>query len=115
MSRLPWHLLPDNSAVGGDGHLIIGGCDTLELAREFGTPLFVYDEDHLRTRCREVVGAFGPGATYATKAFLCRAMAALAHEEGMSLDVATGGELHVALTAGVPRQQQVDDGAPTGP
>ena len=55
------------------------------------------------TRCREAVAAFGPGrAIYATKAFLCRAMARLAHEEGMALDVASGGELHVALSAGVP-------------
>ena len=71
--------------------------DTVDLAAEFGTPLFVYDEEHLRARCREAVAAFGPTAShYATKAFLCRAMARLAHEEGMNLDVATGGELHVA-------------------
>ena len=99
---LPWHLLPDNAAVGDGGNLTIGGCDTLELAREFGTPLFVYDEEHLRARCREAVAAFGEHATYATKAFLCKAMARLAHDEGMGLDVATGGELHVALAAGVP-------------
>jgi diaminopimelate decarboxylase len=70
---------------------------------EFGTPLFVYDEDHLRGRCREAVAAFGAGRViYATKAFLCRAMARLAYEEGLLLDVSTGGELHVALAAGVP-------------
>jgi diaminopimelate decarboxylase len=63
----------------------------------------VYDEHHLRSRCREAVAAFGPGrAFYATKAFLCTAMARLAHEEGMGLDVASGGELFVALRAGVP-------------
>ncbi len=99
---VPWHLLPDNATVGDDGQLVIGGCDTLDLAVEFGTPLFVYDEDHLRARCREAVDAFGERATYASKAFLCRAMARLAHEEGMSIDVATGGELSVALAAGVP-------------
>lgn len=104
---LPRHLLPDNAAVGSSGQLLIGGCDTLELAAEFGTPLFVYDEDHLRVRCRQAVEAFGHRATYATKAFLCRAMARLAHEEGMSLDVATGGELHVALSAGVPAERLV--------
>ena len=75
---LPWHLLPDTAAVDADGHLSIGGCDLLNLAREFGTPLFVYDEDHLRDRCRQAVDAFGPGVNYATKAFLCRAMARLA-------------------------------------
>lgn len=74
----------------------------LGLAAAHGTPLFVYDEHHLRQRCREAVAAFGPGVAYAAKAFLCRAMAALVHDEGMALDVATGGELHVALAAGVP-------------
>ena len=107
MSVLPWHLLPDNAAVGDGGHLTIAGCDTLELAREFGTPVFVYDEDHLRARCREAVEAFGSYATYATKAFLCRAMAKLANEEGMGLDVASGGELHVCLAAGVPADRMV--------
>jgi diaminopimelate decarboxylase len=81
---------------------MIGGCSVRDLVHEHGTPLFVYDEDHLRDRCREAVAAFPDGAAYATKAFLCTAMARLAHEEGMQLDVATGGELHVALTAGVP-------------
>lgn len=81
---------------------MIGGCDTLEVAAEFGTPVFVYDEDHMRARCRQAVDAFGRHATYATKAFLCTAMAKLVHEEGMRLDVATGGELAVALAAGIP-------------
>ncbi len=107
MNPIPWHLLPDNSTVGPNGQLIIGGCDTLELAAEFGTPVFVYDEDHLRDRCRQAVDAFGRNATYATKAFLCTAMARLAHEEGMRLDVATGGELAVALAADVPPQDLV--------
>ena len=107
---VPWHLLPDNSSIGAEGQLFIGGCDTLELAAEFGTPVFVYDEDHLRARCREAVDLFGSHATYATKAFLCRAMARLAHEEGMSLDVATGGELHIALSAGVPAGRLVMHG-----
>ncbi len=96
------HLLPDSAATGPDGHLRVGGLDLLDLAATYGTPLFVYDEGHLRARCREAVAAWGDGVAYATKAFLCRAMARLAHEEGMCLDVATGGELHVALAAGVP-------------
>ncbi|HEY4376112.1 MAG TPA: diaminopimelate decarboxylase, partial [Acidimicrobiales bacterium] len=82
--------------------MLIGGCELDDLADEYGTPLFVYDEAQLRARCREAVAAFGPGVAYATKAFLCRAMARLAHEEGMHLDVASGGELAVALAAGVP-------------
>ncbi|MGZ4758242.1 MAG: diaminopimelate decarboxylase [Acidimicrobiales bacterium] len=107
MSALPPYLLPDTSTVGPDGQLMIGGCDTLELAAEFGTPLFVYDEAHLRARCREAVDAFGPGVNYATKAFLCRAMARLAVEEGMNLDVSTGGEYHVVRSAGVPADRLV--------
>lgn len=106
-SPLPWTLLPDNASVGSDGRLLIAGCDTLELASEFGTPLFVYDEAHVRARCREAVAAFGPGVSYATKAFLCRAMAQLAFEEGMNLDVSTGGEYHVARAAGVPASRLV--------
>ncbi|MFV0260575.1 MAG: diaminopimelate decarboxylase [Acidimicrobiales bacterium] len=110
MSTLPWHLLPDTAAVGPTGHLEIGGCDTLDLAAEFGTPVFVYDEAHLRARCREAAEAFGTGAVYASKAFLCRAMARLAHEEGLGLDVATGGELGVCLAAGVPAERLVFHG-----
>jgi len=101
MSRpIPWNLLADGAAVGDDGWLTIGGCSLRDLAHEFGTPLFVYDETHLRSRCREAVRAFSGGAAYATKAFLCRAMARLALEEGMRLDVASSGELYVAVAAG---------------
>jgi diaminopimelate decarboxylase len=100
-------LLPDTAEVTSDGHLRVGGIDLLDLASDYGTPLFVYDESHLRARCREAVAAWGDGVAYATKAFLCRAMATLAHEEGMCLDVATGGELHVALAAGVPPDRLV--------
>jgi diaminopimelate decarboxylase len=107
VSVLPWPLLPDSAEVGPDGQLVVGGCDLAALAEEFGTPLFVYDEEQLRARCREAVSAFGDGVAYATKAFLCRAMARLVHEEGMHLDVASGGELHVALAAGVPAERLV--------
>src|ERR1019366_6416925 len=93
---IQWGLLPDSSAVGSDGRLSVGGVDLVELADELGTPLFVYDEDQIRARCREAVAGFGPGVAYATKAFLCKAMAALAVEENMFLDVSTGGELAVA-------------------
>ncbi len=104
---LPWGLLPDSAEIGDDGWLAIGGCSIADLVAEHGTPLFVYDEDHLRARCREAVATFGPGVSYAGKAFLCLAMARLVHEEGMHLDVATGGEMHVALTAGVPADRLV--------
>ena len=101
------NLLPRTSSVDEKGHLHVGGIDVLELAEEFGTPAFVYDEAHLRHACREAVEAWGDGVAYATKAFLCRAMARLAYEEGMHLDVASGGELHVALSAGVPPERIV--------
>jgi len=104
---LPRYLLPDTARVDGRGRLSVGGCDALDLAEEHGTPLFVYDEDHLRARCREAVAAFGDGVAYGSKAFLCKAMAALVHEEGMWVDVATGGELHVVLAAGVPPERIV--------
>jgi diaminopimelate decarboxylase len=107
VSSLPPSLLPDTASVGERGQLLVGGCDTLELAAEFGTPLFVYDEAHLRARCREAVAAFGPGVNYATKAFLCTAMARLAVEEGCNLDVSTGGEYHVARAADVPAERLV--------
>ena len=103
---LPRHLLPDNHDVS-HGRLRIGGCDLIELAEAHGTPLFVYDEEHLRSRCREAVDAFGSGVSYAAKAFLCVAMARLVQSEGLGMDVATGGELHVALAAGMPADRLV--------
>lgn len=99
---IPFDLLPETAAVDSSGQLTVGGCNLLDLASEFGTSLFVYDEIHLRNRCREAYAAFGDGVAYAGKAFLCRAMAVLVHEEGMFIDVASGGELHVVLSAGVP-------------
>jgi diaminopimelate decarboxylase len=103
VSAIPLRLLPDSSTIGTDDSLSIGGVRVAELAAQYGTPLFVYDEEHLRARCRAAVNAFGAGnVVYATKAFICGAMARLAHEEGLLLDVATGGELHTVLHAGVP-------------
>jgi diaminopimelate decarboxylase len=80
-------------------------------AAEYGTPLFVYDEDDLRRRCREYVARFGEGnVVYAGKAFLCTAMARLVGDEGLHLDVATGGELSVATLAGFPPERIVFHG-----
>ncbi len=104
---LPRNLLPDTAEIGPEGNTAVGGCDLVNLANQWGTPLFVYDEDHLRSRCREAVAAFGGGVAYASKAFLCSAMARLAHEEGLQLDVATGGELFLARRAGVPGNRLV--------
>jgi diaminopimelate decarboxylase len=111
VSAIDLRLLPTTASVDGAGNLSLGGVSIADLASQFGTPLFVYDEQHLRERCREAVAAFGPDSViYATKAFLCKAMAQLAHEEGVLLDVATGGEFHVALQAGVPGDRCVMHG-----
>jgi len=107
---VPFSLLPDNSAIADDGALTIGGCSVVDLAREFGTPLFIYDEEHLRARAREAVAAFGPGVAYASKAFLCKAMAKLVHEEGMDIDVSTAGEFHIARSGGVASKHLVFHG-----
>lgn len=96
---IPFRLLPDTAELSDEGQLRIGGCDLVDLAAEFGTPLFVYDEAHLRARCREAVSAFDGRAAYAAKAFLCAAMARLALSEGMDIDVASGGELQTVLRA----------------
>jgi diaminopimelate decarboxylase len=103
---LPQSLLPDNAEVTG-GRLTIAGVDVLGLVEQFGTPVFVYDEAHLRRRAREAREAWGDGVAYASKAFLCLAMARLVHEEGMCIDVSTAGEMHAAITAGVPPERLV--------
>ena len=88
-------------------HLMIGGCDTVDLAAEFGTPLYVFDEATLRGKCteyREALAKRYPNSTisYAAKAFLNRPLAKLLAEEGMGLDVASGGELSIARAARFP-------------
>jgi diaminopimelate decarboxylase len=96
-------LFPRHSAIDANGVLSIGGVRVVDVVNEYGTPVFIYDEQHLRETCKQAVAAFGTdNVIYASKAFLCVAMAKLAYEEGLLLDVATGGELFVALTAGVP-------------
>jgi diaminopimelate decarboxylase len=108
---LDLRLLPRTAAVGGDGRLTIGGCDVAGLAATYGTPLYVYDEADLRARCREYRDGFPDGSVaYAGKAFLCAAMAQLVAEEGLHLDVATGGEAHVAHRAGFPSERMVFHG-----
>src|SRR5216683_152149 len=86
------------------GVLTLGGMDVRELAGQFGTALFVCDEEDFRGRCREYRDAFGSdvGVFYAAKAFCCRGVLRWVTEEGLGVDVCTGGELEVALSAGVP-------------
>jgi diaminopimelate decarboxylase len=98
---------PRNLIRGVGGEVSIAGVTVGELARQFGTPLFVIDEDDFRSRCREIAAAFGGGehVHYASKAFLCTEVARWVAEEGLSLDVATGGELAVALHADFPAER----------
>ena len=100
-------MLPLDAAVSPDGHLILGGVDVAELAARFGTPLYVYDEATIRAACRAYVAAFtrerpANGVHYAAKAYLAPWLCRVLHDEGLGLDVVSGGELHVALTAGIP-------------
>ncbi|MFE9688187.1 diaminopimelate decarboxylase [Micromonospora sp. NPDC005806] len=99
-------LWPRNVARAEGGALTVAGLDVRDLAAEFGTPVYVLDEDDLRSRCREFRAAF-PDADvyYAGKAFLCRAVVRMIAEEGMFLDVCTGGELATALSAGMPPER----------
>src|SRR3974390_1929210 len=90
-------VLPSTASLTADGHLSIGGCDLVALADEFGTPLVVYDERHLRETAREFIRA---EVIYASKAYFGLGVLRLLREEGLSVDVASGGELHAALAAG---------------
>jgi len=103
-------LLPASATVDPNGHVAIGGCDLVQLAQQFGTPLYVYDEDEIRARARAYRSRFGDGVAYASKAFLSVAMARLVRDEGLHLDVATGGELFVAMHAGFPAERIVFHG-----
>ncbi|MCV7175457.1 diaminopimelate decarboxylase [Mycolicibacterium sphagni] len=98
---------PRNLIRGTDGEVAIAGVTVTDLAAEYGTPLFVIDEDDFRARCREIAAAFGGGHNvhYAGKAFLCSEIARWVEQEGLSLDVATGGELAVALHAEFPAER----------
>ncbi|SOJ56518.1 Diaminopimelate decarboxylase [Mycobacterium simulans] len=102
--RLAPNVWPRNTTRDNAGVASIAGVKLTDLAHEYGTPLFVIDEDDFRSRCKETAAAFGGGANvhYAAKAFLCSEIARWIEEEGLSLDVCTGGELAVALHANFP-------------
>lgn len=105
--RLDPNVWPRNTVRDQSGVACIAGVPLTELAHEYGTPLFVVDEDDFRSRCQEIAAAFGGGHNvyYAAKAFLCSEIARWVEEEGLSLDVATGGELAVALHADFPPER----------
>ncbi|MEA2427556.1 MAG: diaminopimelate decarboxylase [Thermoleophilaceae bacterium] len=99
------HVYPHGSRLNERGRLEIGGCDVIELAEEFGTPAYVYAEDDIRARAREFTDAFRSRThrfevVYASKAFPCTAVYRLLAEEGVACDVASGGELFLALRGG---------------
>ena len=100
-------VFPQTTEINSQGHLAIGGCDTLDLVSQFGTPLYVFDEEMLRNRCREFVQEFrkrhpDSSVSYACKAYVNPALARILMEEGLGLDVVSGGELAVARAVGFP-------------
>ncbi|MBY3795215.1 diaminopimelate decarboxylase [Rhodococcus fascians] len=104
MTTLPEQVWPRNAARGDDGTVRLAGVSVTDLAAQYGTPLFVVDEDDFRARCREMAAAFGAPERvhYASKAFLCGEIARWVADEGLSLDICSGGELAIALAAGFP-------------
>jgi diaminopimelate decarboxylase len=103
-------ILPLTAALNEAGHLALGGDDAVELAREFGTPLYVFDEETLRHQCREFQTEFrsrypDTAVTYAGKAYLGRALCAIIAQEGLSLDVVSGGELAIARSVNFPPER----------
>ncbi|MBI2918560.1 MAG: diaminopimelate decarboxylase [Chloroflexi bacterium] len=103
-------LFPAGSQVHGQGHLVIGGCDTVELAQRFGTPLYIFDEATLREQCRSFIGEFqrhhqDAQVLYASKAFICKALARVFGEEGLGLDAVSAGEVAIARSAGFPMER----------
>jgi diaminopimelate decarboxylase len=100
-------LFPHTAGVNDKGHLTVGGCDTIALAATYGTPLYIFDETTLRAKCSEYRREFeqrysNTFAIYACKAFTNLALIRLLYDEGFGLDVVSGGELHVAKSAGFP-------------
>ena len=98
-----------NMKVNERGNLEISGCDTVELAKEYGTPLYVIDEAYFRKLCREFYVSFNENCNsevlYAGKALLTLAICKIVSDEGLSLDVVSGGELYTAMKAGFPMER----------
>ncbi|MBI4234152.1 MAG: diaminopimelate decarboxylase [Chloroflexi bacterium] len=104
------HVLPDTARVNAKEHLEIGGCDTVELSREYGTPLYVFDETTLRNRCRAFLEEFrrrhpNTAVLYACKAFTNTALLRIFQTEGLGLDVVSGGELAAARAVSFPPER----------
>lgn len=103
----PHTVFPDTAQVDSQGQLVIGGCNTLELASQYGTPVYILDEETLRTRCRSFIREFSQRHTatqvcYACKAYINPALARIFQEEELGLDVVSGGEMAIALNVAFP-------------
>ena len=100
-------LFPVTYRVNAAGHMEVGGCDLIELARQHGTPLYVYDEATIRQRASEYVAAMGSAGQvlYSAKAFASPQFLRVVAEEGLGLDVVSAGELHLALKSGFPQDR----------
>ncbi|MDO8490674.1 MAG: diaminopimelate decarboxylase [Dehalococcoidia bacterium] len=103
-------VFPEGSQASSLGRLVLGGCDTIDLAARFGTPLYVFDETTLHHRCTEFLGEFSRlypavSVAYASKAFINKALAVVIKEEGLSLDVVSGGEMAIARAVGFPPEK----------
>ena len=103
----PQMVFPDTAVVNSQGQLVIGGCNTLDLASEYGTPVYIFDEQTLRARCRSFVGEFqkrypATQVAYACKAYINPALARIFQEEGLGLDVVSGGEFAIARKVDFP-------------
>lgn len=101
----------DCLSINEKGHLTLGGCDTVELAGRFGTPLYAMSEEKIRDNCRQFVDSMnksynGNGMVlYASKAFCCKEMCRICNEENLGLDVVSGGELFTALSVDFPAEK----------
>ncbi len=113
-------MLLGTQRINGNGALEIGGCDTVDLAREFGTPLYVLDEDYFRETCRKYRAAFESRypkveVSFSGKAFMTAAVCRIVDEEGLALDVSSEGELHTGLRAGLPASRILLHGSNKSP
>ena len=111
-NSLPSHVWPRNAARGADGAVSIAGVRLSELAEEYGTPLYVFDEQDFRSRCRDMAKAFGgpEHVHYASKAFITKRIVRWVDEEGLCLDVASLNEAKLALAAGFPPERMTAHG-----
>ena len=106
----PQNVFPDTATIDSQGQLVIGGCNTLDLASQYGTPVYILDEHTLRARCRSFVQEFRQRwpksqVYYACKAYINPALAQIFDEEGLGLDVVSGGELAIAQRVGFPLER----------